>query len=72
MSVQYIRVTSRARYTFTCIVGSLREDLRQSTVDRIVERVIPLLTLKSLRVGKLIPFLEKRNVIAPDSLANLK
>eukprot|EP00731_Ephydatia_muelleri_P004720 Em0002g896a len=52
--------------------GSLREDLRQSTVDRIVERVIPLLTLKSLRVGKLIPFLEKRNVIAPDSLANLK
>eukprot|EP00731_Ephydatia_muelleri_P004736 Em0002g912a len=52
--------------------GSLREDPRQSTVDRIVERVIPLLTLKSLRVGKLIPFLEKRNVIAPDSLANLK
>eukprot|EP00731_Ephydatia_muelleri_P004728 Em0002g904a len=52
--------------------GSLREDPRQSTVDRIVERVIPLLTSERLRVGKLIPFLEKRNVIAPDSLANLK
>ncbi|KAL5506006.1 hypothetical protein EMCRGX_G007565 [Ephydatia muelleri] len=51
---------------------SCTEDLRQSTVDRIVERVIQLLTSVPLRVGKLIPFLEERNVIAPDSLANLK
>eukprot|EP00731_Ephydatia_muelleri_P004771 Em0002g947a len=52
--------------------GSYTEDIRQSTVDRIVERVIQLLTSVPLRVGKLIPFLEERNVIAPDSLANLK